>query len=234
MRRSPLASEIRAFGPGRAPSPPDRPLPRTAGRIQDGRLLLEASHRDRLQASAPTAAWLPEAFRELLEALVPGGDGVLRIRLDEGGRQLWGLREPLPEMPQPYLLIPRPHPLARGDRPRVKGIDGAWSSALLAEARALGAADALLLWPDGTVAETAIAAVAVEAAGALVLPGAPGRVASLAEACWLPDWAQARGLALRREDLPFATLRGAKLWCLNAVRGVWPAELLPGSEPSGS
>jgi branched-subunit amino acid aminotransferase/4-amino-4-deoxychorismate lyase len=206
--------------------PPDRPLPRTAGRIQDHRLLLADAHRARLRARVPEGGWFETAFDDLLQALLPGGDGVLRIRLDVEGRQLWAHREPLPATPDPYRLLVRPHPLPRAEAPRIKGLDGAWSAPVLAEVRALGAADALLCWPDGTVAETAIAAVALEAGADLWCPPLAGRVASLAEQHLLPGWARDRGLRIREGVLRPELLPGGRLWCLNAVRGVWPAEAM--------
>ncbi len=151
-------------------------------------------------------------------------DGMVRIRLDAQGGRLWTTWEVLPETPSPYRLLPVPHPLPPAATPRIKGAQGAWHPALLAAARAGGAHDALLHWPDGTVAETAIAAVALEFQGALWVPPPGGRVASLAESLDLPIWAKARGLAIETRAFDGATAARGTLWCLNAVRGVWQAE----------
>jgi branched-subunit amino acid aminotransferase/4-amino-4-deoxychorismate lyase len=97
---------------------------------------------------------------------------------------------------------------------------------VLAAAHAAGAHDALLLWPDGTVAETGIAAVALEREGELWIPPPAGRVASLAEALELPIWARERGLALLTRPFPLEEVASGTLWCLNAVRGMWQAESL--------
>lgn len=230
-RRSLLAPEIRAFGPGTAQAPPDRPLPRTAGRIQGSALWLAEAHRERLRAWAPGSAWFDPAFDQLLDTFLEGGDGVLRIRLDEPGRQLWAHWEPLPETPQPYHLVIRAHPLTQALAPRIKGMDGAWSAPVLEDARRSGAADALLVWPDGSVAETAIAAVALQVGNELWCPPPAGRVASLAEQHLLPRWADARDLRLGLKPIPLERLGTAPLWCFNAVRGVWPAEVIGSTLP---
>ncbi len=51
-------------------------------------------------------------------------------------------------------------------------------------------------------------------------------MASLAEALDLPAWAAARGLELRWEGIPLGRVAENRLWCLNAVRGIWAANLL--------
>lgn len=139
--------------------------------------------------------------------------------------------EPLPVSPGPYRLVPLPHPLPPQAGGRVKGLDGPWSPAVLARARALGGEDALLLWPDGRIAETAIAAVLLLRDGEALTPPADGRVQSLAEAHLLPPWAAARGLRIRSTAFGLPDLAGAELWCLNAVRGLWQAESWPPPPP---
>jgi len=157
------------------------------------------------------------------------GDGALRLTL-HGPEGLVSARlEPLPQTPQPYRLAAMLHPkgdLRSSPLARHKGLSGPWRPPVLAEARARGADDALLLWPEGTLAETAIAALALEVEGALVLPPPGGRVASLAEALDLPAWAAARGLEVRWESIPLGRVAEGRLWCLNAVRGIWAANLL--------
>lgn len=227
------------FGPGEAAWPADRPLPdpggpRTALRVTEGRPCHLAAHLDRLRAGAEALAepapWIA-GLEGVLEAWVAAGtvrDGALRMVL-HGPEGLVSARfEPLPGTPEPYRLAAMLHPGGdlRGDPlARHKGLSGPWRPPALAEARERGADDALLLWPEGTLAETAIAALAVEVAGALLLPPPEGRVASLAEALDLPAWAAARDLKLRWEAIPLGRVAEGRLWCLNAVRGVWPAIL---------
>ena len=113
----------------------------------------------------------------------------------------------------------------------MKGLDGPWSATVLAQAQALGAEDALLVWPDGGLAETAIAAVVLVKGGEALVPPLGGRVISLAESECLPTWARARGLSVRAAPLSLADLPGGELWCLNAVRGPWQVECLPDLRP---
>lgn len=208
-----------AFGPGVPGAPPEGPHPRTALRVDgDGAQHLEA-HLARLGA----ARWL-QSLRPELEAWAGRKNAALRLSLDPAAEVLWARLEPLPETPTPWRMCLLPHPLPPAELPRIKGMDGRWDGDVLARARSAGAHDALLLWPDGTVAETAIAAVALERDGLLVLPPTGGRVASLGERLMLPDWARFRGLRIVYEPLRPADLEGS-CWCVNAVRGVWRAEL---------
>jgi hypothetical protein len=71
-----------------------------------------------------------------------------------------------------------------------------------------------------------MAAVGIELGGVLWMPPPEGRVASLAECLELPAWAQSRGLQIETAELhPSLALEG-QLWCMNALRGFWPATLL--------
>jgi branched-subunit amino acid aminotransferase/4-amino-4-deoxychorismate lyase len=196
---------------------------------------LEA-HLLRLAAGASALGqpvkWLAGLQAEIttwLASATPKEDATLRLILHPGPGLLTGWLEPLPSAPQPYRLIPMSHPLdGRREDPAVihKGLSGPWGSSVLAAARQLGAEDALLIWPDGTLAETAIASVGVESAGILSLPGPRGRVASLAERLDLPGWARSRGLRVETAELSLTHAREGRLWCMNALRGIWPAALL--------
>ena len=226
------------FGPGAAACPSDLPLPswegpRTALPVREGIPPHLDAHLERLRAGARALGhevpWLTFAAAELLRWLESRStvEGAMRLALHLDLRLLAARMEPLPPAPFPCRLAPMPHPM--GDlRPnplaRHKGLSGPWRPVALAEARRRGAEDALLLWPDGTLAETAIAAVALEHEGSLTLPPPQGRVASVAERLDLPAWAEAHGLVLRTEEL-FLGAAG-RLWCLNALRGIWPATLL--------
>ncbi len=123
-------------------------------------------------------------------------------------------------MPHPMGDL-RPDPLARH-----KGLSGPWRPQVLSEAWRQGAEDALLLWPDGTLAESAIATVALERDEFLILPPAEGRVASVAERMDLPRWAEERGWRMQHAPIVLADCARGQLWCLNALRGLWPATLL--------
>lgn len=227
-----------AFGPGAAlrlePST-EGLVPRTALPIRQGLPLHLEAHLERLRAGAAAlgsgAPWLAEAGLELSQWLagldVP--EAALRLELDVDRERLEARLEPLPRAPSPFNLAPMPHPM--GDlRPqplaRHKGLSGPWRPQALARARQRGAEDALLLWPDGTLAETVIATVALERQGALILPPPQGRVASVAERLDLPAWAEARGWTLCLAPIALGDCEGGQLWCLNALRGLWPATLL--------
>jgi len=179
-------------------------------------------------AKGEAAPWVMaevDAIAEWVAGESSGPDGALRLRLH--GNQLWALLEPLPELLSPYRLHLMPHPHGIPSRQPLaphKGLLGIWNTAPLDEAKAAGAHDALLFWPDGTLVETAIASIALEVDGELWLPPLEGRVASLAERLDLPEWAGARKIRIQAFDA--AELHRGQLWCFNAVRGVWPGTLL--------
>lgn len=228
----------RAFGPGSTTWPLGQRLPagegpHTALPVHGGTPRHLEAHLERLRAGAQALGqgvpWLAGAAADLLVWLEarPSPEGALRLALHLELRLLAARLEPLPSAHSPYRLAPMLHPM--GDlRPsplaRHKGLSGPWRPVAFTEAHRLGAEDALLLWPDGTLAETAIAAVALERDGSLTLPPPPGRVASVAERLDLPAWAEARGLALGTGEIHLG-FQG-RLWCLNALRGIWPATLL--------
>lgn len=230
------------FGPaGREPNPPldeapGLPRPRTALPVVEGVPRHLEAHLARLEAGArhlgQRVDWLPTAGTALcrwLQTCVQPRHAALRLRLQAEAPCLQAVLEPLPVATQPYPLVVLPHPLAsrKGD-PALehKGLAGPWSQGILAAARSQGAEDALLCWPDGTLAETAIASLAVPDGDRLLLPPTEGRVASLAERLDLPGWAAARGLRLTFAPVPLERARQAPLWCLNALRGIWRAHLL--------
>lgn len=229
-----------SFGPGAAAWPSGLSLPategpRTALRVTDGQPRHLSAHLDRLQSGTRAlgvpAPWIPAIEQELLAWVATRADGswALRLELHAAWDLVHARLEPLPANPDPYQVVPVLHPLGdlrtRG-LARHKGLSGPWRKPALAEAHSQGGQDALVLWPDGTLAETTIAAIGLEREGMFLVPPPEGRVASLTEAIDLPGWARDRGLAIRREPIPLAQARGARLWCLNAVRGIWPAILL--------
>ncbi len=121
------------------------------------------------------------------------------------------------------------HPLGdlRGDTASaVKGLKGPWDFEVRHIAQANQADDALLLWPDGSIVETSLAAIGMEKGDRLILPPPWGRVKSIAEARDLPLWAQSRGLRIEFSPILLEEVSGGPLWCMNAVRGVWQAEIV--------
>lgn len=211
-----------------------RPGPRTTLRIDQGRVVEEGAHWARLEAGLACLGHDPRLTGDRDGILHGLGDGIVRIRLVPEAGVLLVKWEPWSAAPQPYRLLPLPHPLGdlRPDpRARHKGLLGNWSEAGLARARAAGAEDVLCLWPDGTVAETAIAAIALRDGATLRCPPPEGRVASIAEAAFLPGWAERRGLVLRTGPVTLDEARAGGLVSFNAARGVWQAEVLPSAAP---
>ena len=234
-------NQARQFGPGATnpvdvPQPGNGHQPRTALPVIHGTPRHFAAHLQRLQAGAAAldrpVDWLMSLQDDVEQWLCSAAgdcDVALRMVLHPAEGMLSARLELLPVAAQPYRLAWRPHPLqACQDSPLAmhKGLSGPWSAEVLAEAHQKGTEDALLFWADGSLAETALAAVGVEFEGRLLLPDLPGRVASLAERLDLPDWAAAQGLAIERRVLFLEHARAGRLWCMNALRGIWPAILL--------
>ncbi len=182
-----------------------------------------------MELREPIEAWLRDTGSTMDVAMDVALDTALRLVLHPTEKRLTARLEPLPVAAQPYRLVWRPHPLqVHQSNPLVmhKGLSGPWGTDILEEARQCGAEDALLFWSDNALAETAIAAVGVELGGILCLPLVPGRVASLAERLDLPGWAAERGWQVERRSITQAQAREGRLWCMNALRGIWPATLL--------
>ena len=224
-------ARLKAFGPGPSSGyDPQAAVPRSAARVERGRVRHLDAHLERLAVSAAALGtgvpWLASQsarIRDWVEAASQDEVEALRLRLH--GDQVWALLEPLPETPSPYRLAPLPHPQ---EQPHPlsphKGLLGTWNLDLLRAAKAMGAEDALLIRPGGCLVETAIASIALEAGGAFSLPPLEGRVASLAERLEFPAWAGTT--PVRRRAFTLDDLREGRLWCFNAVRGIWPAALL--------
>ncbi|HJW73477.1 MAG TPA: aminotransferase class IV [Geothrix sp.] len=229
----------RSFGPGalaNAPRPGQEiPCPRTALRLEVSGPQHLNVHLARLEAGAlalgNSTEWLGAAGQSLLEWLhieATVEPCALRLQLHPDQGLLIAELGPLPRHRLPYHLVAMEHPLAsqrNETATRHKGLCGPWSAQVLDVASQMGAQDALLIWPDGTLAETAIAALGLEVEDILYVPPAEGRVTSIAEALDLPAWAAGRGLQLRQEPIPKARIRDGKLWCMNSLRGIWPAKV---------
>lgn len=234
-----MSPALRAeFGPGATLSGVDvhaGAVPRTALPVRQGSPLHLDAHVDRLQAGAGALGWSPtwldDAAGELRRWLEchAAPEAALRLELHLDLNLLDARLEPLPQATAPYRLAPMPHPM--GDlRPdplaRHKGLSGPWRPQVLSEAWRQGAEDSLLLWPDGTLAESAIATVALEREEFLILPPIEGRVASVAERMDLPRWTEERGWRVQRAPITLEDCARGQLWCMNALRGLWPATLL--------
>ena len=225
---------LKCFGPGPGPGYDiQAAVPRSAARVQEGRIVWLDEHLARLAESAgacgSSVAWLAQegpALQSWVSESSTRSTEMLRLRIHGG--HLWAALEPLEPLPSPYRLSLMPHPLGEPSLHPLaphKGLTGAWNGALLLQAREMGADDSVLFWPDGTLAETAIAAIVLEThQGELWLPPAPGRVASLAVRLDLPTWAGVRPIRIRSFTAEDAAQ--GQLWCLNAVRGIWPGTLL--------
>ena len=211
--------------------------PRTSLRLEAGFPRHEQAHRERLRAGllalGASEDWLDAALDQALEWARRQAHGApllaLRWVADPRTNTLHARLEAIPQMIQPYTLMPLRHPISteteRSLAPH-KGCLGLWNVETLAEAQTKGAQDALLHRADLTVVETAIAAVARLEGRRLFLPPMEGRVRSIAELWDLPTWADERGWELISAPISLQEARQGQLWCFNALRGLWPAECL--------
>ncbi len=228
------------FGPGADSWPIELPVPqgdgpRSALRVVGGHPRHLGAHLERLLEGAkalgdqvPWLAPLGPGLSDWVASNCPH-EAALRLELHLDLGLLSARLEPLPALPPIYRLAPMPHPLGdprSGILSKHKGLSGPWRRAALSEARRRGAEDALLVWPDGTLAETAIAAVALQSGVTLRLPPEEGRVASLAERLEIPPWCEARNLTRQQGPILLEDALLEELWCLNALRGIWPATIL--------
>ncbi len=225
----------RAFGPGAsrrlAWDAPRDALPRTALRFADLQESHWGWHLGRLQSGAAClgweVSWLGSAESEITAWISTSGFGAGRLQLlpDVISIRL----ESIPVLGPSYRLLPLAHPLGdiRNDaRAGLKGLLGPWDIQTRNHAQEKWADDALLFWPDGTIAETAMAAVGLQLKGELLVPPPEGRVSSITEAVDLPAWAASRGLAVRRRPIHLKEVTAGQLWCMNAMRGLWQAEVV--------
>ena len=230
----------RAFGPGASAmlgwEPPRDVLPRTALRIENGQGMHWDSHLARLRMGATclgwNVAWLSDVEPEIAAWI--SATGLAACRLQMFPEAISVLLEAIPCHIPPFRLQPMTHPLGdiRGDaRGALKGLLGPWDIRARNSAHERLVEDALLLWPDGTMAETTIAAIGLQLDGKLLLAPPEGRVSSLTEAFDLPGWARSRGLVLEPRPIGLNEVSGGQLWCMNAVRGLWQAEVVQASIP---
>jgi len=185
-------------------------------RVRQGIAPLWALHRARL---ARSAAALGLVVPPSLEAPTGGADRVVRLALGAEGLAV-ASRDVGSTAPVRLQVVRVPHPGYRH-----KTTDRAIFDAARAEAQAAGADDALLLAPDGTVAETAIWALGWWEPDGLHFPAlAIGVLPSVGRAR-LTELGPVHDGALT----PSALARRAVL-VVNAVRGVVPVQNLSGEE----
>lgn len=229
----------RAFGPGASTllgwEPPRAALPRTALRLEDGQGKHWDSHLFRLRLGAASlgwdVSWLSGLESEIESWVSTAGLAACRLQLfpDTVSVRL----EDIPDPISSYRMLAMNHPL--GDirskaRAGIKGLLGSWDIQAWKVAHEKAAEDALLIWPDGTIAETAIASIGLQVDGHLILPPLEGRISSITEALDLPLWTLSRGLTVQRRPMRLDEVPGGQLWCMNAVRGLWQAEMVLGPE----
>jgi len=197
----------------------------------DGQGVHWTSHLSRLRLGAIKlgwdVSWLDGTGPQVAAWMAAAGPVVGRMQLLPDALSV--RLEAIPDHVGSYGLLAMGHPLGdiRSDsRSAHKGLLGAWDIEARNQAKAKLADDALLLWPDGTLSETAIAAIGLQVAGKLRMPPKEGRVASIAEAIELPLWASSRGLEVRYGPIRLDEVSTGQLWCMNAVRGLWQAEVV--------
>ena len=225
----------RAFGPGAARllgwDHPRNPLPRTSLRSVGGQGMHWSRHLTRLHLGALNlewdVCWLDEMEPEIEAWIATTETAVCRLQLFPDAISI--RLEAIPEHFSNFQLLTMPHPLGdiRADSMAAhKGLLGTWDIQARNRAQAMLADDSLLLWPDGTIAETSIATLGLQLRDKLLLPPLEGRVAGITEAIELPFWAMSRGLEVKHRPIHLDEVSGGQLWCMNAVRGLWQAEVV--------
>lgn len=193
-------------------------------RVREGRIPLFARHLARLDRSLRDLHVPPPSrnLSALVQPFAQTGDAVLRVEVQDG-RASVTVRE-LPALDAPAVVTAaephRPYPHKTTER-------GCFVAAA-EEAERAGADDALLLTPDGFVAEGTVWTL-------FWWEGDWLRTPALAEGI-LPGVGRARVLELvpRMEEgrHPRAALGGKSLFLVNAVRGVMPLASLDGAPVS--
>jgi para-aminobenzoate synthetase/4-amino-4-deoxychorismate lyase len=214
----------RFLGPSRPAS-----LLETMRRDAGGQVPLLDRHLDRLAASAARFGFACDraAVAAAIAALpVAATPGRLRLKLSARGAfalQLGALPAPWPD-PVPVALVPLS--TAPGDwRLAHKTSDRAPYEAALAVARALGAAEALLVRTDGLVTEGATTSLFVDRKGTLLTPPvALGLLPGVLRQSLL-EQGRAREAPLTAADVATASA-DSRLFIGNALRGLAPAQLL--------
>lgn len=193
--------------------------------LEDGAAIALDVHRARFLASLPASVDGDGFWDAAIAALPRDGAWFPRLELRSVGdagadRPELVLRvRPAPALRTEVALVTHPGPDPRR-RPTVKGPDLERLTAVRTGAQSRGADDAVLLAPDGSVAETTTAHLAWWRGEALVVPDPaipqlPGVTIRA-----LVGLAAAHGVEVRRERATPAQLDGAEVWALNSLHGI--------------
>lgn len=193
----------------------------------DSGIALLELHLERIRASAAELgfAFDRHGARNTIQALCFNLDQRCKLRLMASRAGVIALEAQALPAPEPRGLscIALPLPLDPGDwRLRHKTSDRAFYEEALAAARAMGADEALLVRSDGLVTEGSFTNIFVQGEDGILLtpPAALGLLPGVLRRS-LIEAGRAREAELRLEDLEGGFLLG------NAVRGLFPARLLP-------
>ena len=193
--------------------------------VEDGRALALDLHRERFRRAVPAAAGASidlDAFWEAAIAAIPReGAWFPRVEVHavgDGWRALARVRE-APERRRSAVLAtwhgpdPRQHPLVKGpDLDRLQAVRTAVQPS--------GADEAVILTPDGTVAEGAYSAL-LWWRGSIMCgpPASVDRIDSVTARVALTI-ATALGLDTHEEPVTPADLDGTEVWVLSALHGI--------------
>lgn len=193
--------------------------------VTDGRVLALDLHRARFSAALPDglpAGLDPDAFWEVAIAEIPRvGDWFPRVELRTqlGAPQLLFRLRPAPERSRSIVLATHS---GRDPRtaPRVKGPDLEAMTRLRTAMQARGAGDAVILTPEGHVAEGSTTSLAWWRGDALAIPqDGIARIDSVTLRSVLA-LAAATGVDVLREEARPDDLEGCEVWALNALHGI--------------
>lgn len=193
--------------------------------VTEGRVLALDLHRTRFMTSIPRGRYRqldPGAFWGAAIAAIPrAGDWFPRVELRTqllAPQLLFRLR-PAPERSRSVVLATHRGRDPRHE-PRVKGPDLEAMVRLRTEVQQQGAGDAVLLTPEGYVAEGSTTCLAWWRGDALAIPADDiPRIDSVTLRSVLA-LATALGIDILRESVPPEELEGCEVWALNALHGI--------------
>src|SRR5882762_2231186 len=178
-------------------------------RVREGRIPWLGRHIGRLRAASAALEMVEPAddLEDLVRLTAGAGDRVVRLELRDGRTEVT-TRDVSPEQSPAIVVsdeVHRPYPYKTTRREQF--------GRALANARRIGAHDALLVTANGTVAEGTALCTPAAALGILAGLGR-GRVMELT--------------TVREEQVPVAALAGRSLFLVNAVRGIVEIGMLQG------